>query len=141
MKPQIKDWLMAGAIVAAAIAIPLLLVAAKKHSRTEEHDSHVEETTQPLTTAENQHAWQLVTSICSACHGEHLDGNIGPSLQHVNERRSLAQTEKIIRFGKGKKKDVSMPAGLVSDKDAALLARWLVLHEGNVDSGRPRPGF
>lgn len=67
--------------------------------------------------------------------------SLGPSLQQVCQRYSLDQIEKIIRFGKkGKEKGVSMPGGLVYDEDAALLARWLVLHEDNVDSGLPGAG-
>lgn len=141
MKTQAKEWLIAGTIVAAAMAFPMWLGATINHSHRELHDSDAEEAALPITAAENQHALQLVSSICSACHGEHLEGKIGPSLQHVNERYSLGQIEKIIRFGKGKKKDIFMPAGLVSDEDAALLARWLVLNEGNVDSSHPGAGL
>lgn len=77
MNPQLKDWLIAGTIVAASMALPVWLAAAIKHSHTEGHDSDVEETTMPLTSAENKHALQLVLSICAPCHGEHLEGKLG----------------------------------------------------------------
>lgn len=84
-----------------------------------------------------QRASKLFADTCAACHGNKRQGGIGPSLIDVGSRYSEAKIAKIAQFGKGRKKDVSMPAGLVSADDASLLARWLAT-EPNTDA--PGPG-
>jgi len=80
---------------------------------------------QPLSAAERDRVEALAKSICATCHGAALTGGVGPSLTGIGNRRSLARIERILVQGKGKNKSVSMPSGLVSEADAALLARWL----------------
>lgn len=90
----------------------------------------------PLSEADAQRANTLFAATCAACHGAQRQGGIGPSLIDVGSRYSAAKIAQIAQFGKGRKKDVSMPAGLVSADDASLLARWLAA-EPNADAPGP----
>lgn len=78
-----------------------------------------------LSVANAQRANAVYAETCAACHGGQRQGGIGPSLIGVGSRYSQAKIEKIAQFGKGRKKEVPMPAGLVSAADAQLLALWL----------------
>src|SRR3990172_1634112 len=79
----------------------------------------------PLSAADEQKAVALYSRTCAACHGQRLEGVVGPSLVGVGSRYSLAKIERIAQRGKGKNKPVSMPAGLATPDQARLLARWL----------------
>lgn len=57
---------------------------------------------------------------CASCHGNNLQGQVGPSLQKVGNKYSQEEIEKIIVNGRG-----SMPAGIVEGEDATKLAEWL----------------
>lgn len=74
---------------------------------------------------ESRRAEQLYLQVCASCHGNALQGGTGPSLQNLAQQRSPKKVERIIRRGKGRKKAVPMPGGLVSNADAAILASWL----------------
>jgi len=113
--------------IATFFGVLLSHFAAEAHGHDESHRKKHHAPPLPLLTDEQiRHAETLATTICSACHGPHLEGKLGPSLLGVEQRYSFEKIERIIRFGKGKQKQVPMPAGLVSDADAALLAHWLI---------------
>lgn len=57
---------------------------------------------------------------CASCHGNNLQGQVGPGLQKVGNKYSQEEIEKIILKGRG-----SMPAGIVEGEDATKLAEWL----------------
>jgi len=80
---------------------------------------------QPLSASEEQQARTLYSKTCVACHGQRLEGVVGPSLVGVGSRYPLTKIEQIAQGGKGKNKPVSMPAGLATPEEARLLARWL----------------
>lgn len=80
---------------------------------------------QPLSSAETWQAAELFSKVCAGCHGQRAEGMVGPSLVSVGSRYSVAKIQRIAQQGKGKKKPVSMPAGLASPDEARLLARWL----------------
>jgi len=58
---------------------------------------------------------------CMGCHGNNMEGGMGPNLQQVGSRLDAAQIADIIKNGKG-----SMPGGLIKD-DAKIqeLAEYL----------------
>jgi len=62
---------------------------------------------------------------CAACHGQRLEGGVGPSLVGIGSRIPPTKIERIAQRGKGKNKPVSMPPGLATPEEARLLARWL----------------
>lgn len=43
----------------------------------------------------------VYTLGCNTCHGDNLQGGIGPSLQHVGSRLTVAQIERRIETGGG----------------------------------------
>lgn len=55
---------------------------------------------------------------CVGCHGQNLEGGVGPALKgnNLDEKQIL----EVLENGKGQ-----MPAGLVSGEDAKNLAAWL----------------
>lgn len=65
-------------------------------------------------------AEEVYKKSCASCHGGDLSGGVGPDLTSVGSELSADQIETIINDGVG-----TMPGGLVSADDAALLADWL----------------
>ncbi|GAA4718927.1 cytochrome c551 [Brevibacillus fulvus] len=62
----------------------------------------------------------LFKNNCSSCHGQNLEGAVGPNLQQVGSRYSKDDILGILQNGKG-----AMPGGLVSGDDAQTIASWL----------------
>ncbi|EIT85200.1 cytochrome c-550 [Fictibacillus macauensis ZFHKF-1] len=58
---------------------------------------------------------------CASCHGEKLEGKVGPNLQKAGAKLSKADISNIIKNGKGGK----MPAGVVKGEEAQIIAKWL----------------
>ncbi|AJO23963.1 cytochrome [Heyndrickxia coagulans] len=71
-------------------------------------------------TASGGDAEKLVDQKCSACHGDQLQGNVGPNLQHIGSKLSEKQILNVIENGKG-----DMPKGLLKGDDAQKVAKWL----------------
>ncbi|MBT2572853.1 cytochrome c [Bacillus sp. ISL-51] len=63
---------------------------------------------------------ELYQQSCIGCHGKDLEGGGGPNLQEVGGKYDEAKIESIIKNGRG-----NMPSHLVSDEDAAKIAKWL----------------
>ncbi|MDH4618288.1 cytochrome c551 [Brevibacillus sp. AY1] len=62
----------------------------------------------------------LYKNTCAGCHGQTLEGAVGPNLQKVGGTLSKDQILEVLKNGKG-----SMPPGLVKGDDAETLAAWL----------------
>jgi cytochrome c551 len=62
----------------------------------------------------------LFKNNCASCHGQNLEGAVGPNLTHVGGKYTKEQILEILKNGKG-----SMPGGLVKDGDAETVAAWL----------------
>ncbi|WP_409302796.1 cytochrome c551 [Peribacillus sp. SCS-155] len=65
-------------------------------------------------------AAEIYKNKCSGCHGEKLEGVVGPKLNDIGSRLSKEDIEKVIEEGKG-----SMPSKIVTGDDAAKVAEWL----------------
>jgi cytochrome c551 len=65
-------------------------------------------------------AEKLVQQNCVSCHGQNLEGGVGPSLEKVGSKLSQEEIENIILNGQG-----SMPKGLLQGDDAKAVAAWL----------------
>lgn len=63
---------------------------------------------------------KIFTQKCSSCHGQNLEGGVGPDLTTVGSRLSQADIETLIKDGKG-----AMPPGLIEGADATAVAEWL----------------
>lgn len=57
---------------------------------------------------------------CSSCHGNNLQGGVGPNLQTIGSKWSKAQILNQIKNGGG-----PMPGGIISGKEADDVATWL----------------
>ena len=66
-------------------------------------------------------AEQIVKQTCTACHGQNLEGNIGPNLTKIGSKYKPEDIENILKNGRG-----GMPAGLLKDEsEVKAVAKWL----------------
>jgi cytochrome c551 len=66
-------------------------------------------------------AQKIYSQKCSSCHGDNLEGKVGPKIADVGSRYSKDQILDILKNGKSG----GMPAGLISGNDADKVATWL----------------
>lgn len=62
----------------------------------------------------------LVKASCVSCHGQNLEGGVGPALADVGSRLSAEQIETVINNGQN-----AMPPGIVDAEKAKTIAAWL----------------
>ena len=72
-------------------------------------------------TASAGDAQKIFDQKCSSCHGNNLEGKVGPKISDVGSRYSKEQILDILKNGKSG----GMPAGLVTGDDADKVATWL----------------
>lgn len=72
------------------------------------------------TTADGSPAAKTYQNKCLSCHGENLEGGVGPKLSDVGSRLSKEDIENVIANGKGQ-----MPAGILQGEEASQVAAWL----------------
>ncbi|MER2123423.1 MAG: cytochrome c551 [Exiguobacterium indicum] len=66
-------------------------------------------------------AEKIFANNCASCHGNNLEGNVGPNLTKVGSKYSSEEIQEIIKNGKGQ-----MPAGILKDdKEIMAVADWL----------------
>ncbi len=73
---------------------------------------------QPAETASKPE--DMVKQSCTSCHGDQLQGAVGPNLQKIGGKLSKDEIKEILSKGKG-----NMPANLVPADQAAKVADWL----------------
>ena len=61
-----------------------------------------------------------VKQSCTSCHGDQLQGAVGPNLQKIGGKLSKEEIQEVISKGKG-----NMPPNLVPADQAAKVADWL----------------
>ncbi|UII55598.1 cytochrome c [Cytobacillus spongiae] len=71
-------------------------------------------------TASAGDAEKLYSQKCSSCHGQNLEGGVGPGLEQIGASLSATDIEKTIVEGKG-----AMPSGLLQGEEATAVAEWL----------------
>lgn len=108
-----KKWLL-GTVFASALVLGACGGSGDTKNEAETNDTGGD------TTEEVSEAEKLYQQSCASCHANDLSGQAGPGLTDVGSNLSEDEIEKIIIEGKG-----SMPAGLVGDDDAKILASWL----------------
>lgn len=63
---------------------------------------------------------------CNTCHGENLQGGIGPSLQHVGSQLTVPQIVQQIRVGGGPMPAYAAPHdAILTEKQIVAVAQWL----------------
>lgn len=65
--------------------------------------------------------YSVFSNSCASCHGQNLEGGVGPDLTTVGSRLSSNEVYSIITNGRG-----AMPAGLLDDQTAQAIADWLI---------------
>ncbi|MCM3786761.1 cytochrome c [Neobacillus mesonae] len=115
-----KKWIMSGLFFfACAFALVLMFtVPGREHVAEEEAPPAMPEVTLDAAAAEEK-----AKASCISCHGNQLEGGMGPSLQTIGADHDANQLYQIISEGTGG----GMPAfeGQLTEKEIANLALWL----------------
>ncbi|WP_028399232.1 cytochrome c550 [Ectobacillus panaciterrae] len=62
----------------------------------------------------------IVKQTCTTCHGEQLQGAVGPNLQKIGAKLSQDEIKNVVMNGRG-----NMPAGLLPAEQATKVAEYL----------------
>ncbi|WP_338754823.1 cytochrome c551 [Bacillus sp. FJAT-52991] len=63
---------------------------------------------------------QVYKQSCMSCHGENLEGSVGPALDKIGSKLSEEDILNVIKNGQG-----GMPPNVVEGADAEAVANWL----------------
>lgn len=63
----------------------------------------------------------LYNKSCVACHGEKLQGTVGPTLVNLKSKYSEDEVLKIVSEGTSK-----MPGNLLSEEESVTVTKWLM---------------
>lgn len=88
--------------------------------QAEENGEQTEENGNDENEGETDDPEAIFESNCASCHGDDLEGGMGPDLTAVGGELSEDEIHDTIMNGKG-----DMPAGLVEEDEADALADWL----------------
>lgn len=113
-----QKWIMSGLLFfACAFAIVLMFTLPGKEDVAKQ-----ESPTMPEVTLNADQAEGTLKANCISCHGDQLQGAVGPSLQNIGATYTDEQIYKIVSKGKG-----GMPAfgGRLQDEEIANLAHYL----------------
>lgn len=71
-------------------------------------------------------AVKLYENGCITCHGDNLQGGIGPNLQHVGAKLSTAQIGHIITHGSGPMPAYALPGdAILTQAQIQSITQWL----------------
>src|SRR5690625_978692 len=87
----------------------------EEEQREKERQKEIEEVGYNVELAE-----EMYKQSCAACHGDDLQGAVGPALDEVGKVLNEEEILDVIENGKG-----SMPAGLLSGDEAVQISKWL----------------
>ncbi|MDF2684370.1 MAG: cytochrome [Brevibacillus sp.] len=87
---------------------------------TEKPATETPSTTAPSGSYDAATAEALFKNTCAGCHGQTLEGAVGPNLQKIGGELTKDQILEVLSKGKG-----AMPPGLVKGADAENIAAWL----------------
>ena len=97
-----------------------LALAACSSDEAEETPANNSGSSSETTTADAGNEAKLYENKCSSCHGQNLEGGVGPALDAIGSSMSQEEIEEIIKSGKG-----IMPANTLEGDDATAVAVWL----------------
>ncbi|RKN82013.1 c-type cytochrome [Paenibacillus ginsengarvi] len=120
-----QKWIMAVLFFGAcAFGLIMLMVTAGGDKPAKEQEA--QGPAMPSVTLDQAAAEALYKQSCIACHGNQLEGKIGPNLQKVGAKLTEAQLYKLVLNGKG-----GMPAfkSSLKEEEVANLALWLAQHK------------
>lgn len=71
-------------------------------------------------------AIKVYQSGCITCHGDNLQGGIGPNLQHVGSKLDVAAIEHRIKVGSGAMPAYTLPGdAILTQSQVDAVATWL----------------
>ncbi|WP_342553647.1 cytochrome c [Paenibacillus sp. FSL R7-0652] len=111
-------WIMSGVFFAAcALAIVLMFTLPGKEEAAQEAKPSMPEVAMDAGQAET-----LVKANCISCHGDQLQGGVGPALANIGSKDDVEKIYSTIVKGKG-----GMPSfkGRLQDEEIAHIAMWL----------------
>ena len=97
-----------------------LTLAACGSDEAEETPANNSGSSSETATADAGNEAKLYENKCSQCHGQNLEGGIGPALDAVGSSLSQEEIEEIIISGKG-----AMPGNTLKGEDVTAVAAWL----------------
>jgi cytochrome c550 len=115
---QMQKWIMSGLFFAAcAFAVVLMFTLPGKAEVAEENKP-----TMPEVVLDAAGAETLVKANCITCHGDQLQGGVGPNLQQEGAQHDAAQIYSIVTKGRGQ-----MPSfkDKLAPEEIANVALWL----------------
>lgn len=113
-----QKWIMSGLFFAAcAFAIILMFTLPGKEQVAEQNNP-----TMPTVKADPAKAEATVKANCITCHGDQLQGGVGPSLQKEGGEHTAEQIYSIVTKGRGQ-----MPSfkDKLAPEEIANVAMWL----------------
>ena len=100
------------------VVVMIALVGCSAHSTTEKGETGISSFSK---VDDGSAAAKIYEQKCSSCHGDTLEGKIGPELTTVGDRLSLQEIEAIINDGAP-----AMPGDLIAEDEAKKVADWLI---------------
>ncbi|MWV47621.1 c-type cytochrome [Paenibacillus sp. HJL G12] len=114
-----QKWIFSGVLVIACVfAIVLMFTLPGKEQVAEQEKPTMPEVTMDATAAEAT----IKAQSCISCHGDQLQGGVGPNLQKIGSQLSAEEIYTIVTKGKG-----GMPSfkDKLKSEEIANVAQWL----------------
>lgn len=96
--------------------------SSKENDAVENETTEVNDSTENETTVVNDKGQEIYNQKCANCHGQNLEGIVGPALATTGSKYSEEQLLDIILNGI---KQTTMPGGIIEGEDAEAVAQWL----------------
>ncbi|MGG0176267.1 cytochrome c550 [Gottfriedia acidiceleris] len=102
----------------AALGIAVMLIISLKGAKQADEIANGDK--KPAQTASTKPD-EIYAQTCVSCHGDQLQGVVGPNLTKVGSKYSEDQIKDILKNGK----EGGMPAGLLQGPQLDAVAKWL----------------
>lgn len=108
------------AVIAAFGIVFMLVIGIWGGHAAQDREAKSNGTTEQKTTASAATPDQIFQKNCAICHGNNLQGGVGPNLQKIGASKTKDDILNQIKNGGGQ-----MPGGIISGDDAQKVADWL----------------
>jgi cytochrome c551 len=115
-----KKAVMIGSLLALSF---LVSVGCASQSASSGRNESISASSKQVTNGETN-PQDMFRQTCAGCHGQNLEGYVGPNLQKIGNKLNEKQILEVITKGRGQ-----MPGGLVTGEKAKSLAAWLASHK------------
>lgn len=120
-----QKWIMA-VLFFGACAFGMIMLMTSAATDKPDKKEEAKGPSMPAVTLDQAAAEAIYKQSCVACHGNQLEGKMGPNLQKVGTKLTDEQLYKLVLNGKG-----AMPAfkSSLKEEEVANLALWLAQHK------------